>query len=56
MTEKKRNQEYNGATPRNLCPKCGEYLKKNYTREQLDVKQLFVNLAGHVQFSAVILL
>jgi len=30
------------ATPKYICPKCGEYLKRNYTRELVDGKQRFV--------------
>ncbi len=39
---KKRRQGQNGATPKLLCPKCGEYLKRNYIREIIDGKQRFV--------------
>jgi hypothetical protein len=30
------------ATPKPVCPKCGEDLKRNYTREVIDGKQRFV--------------
>jgi hypothetical protein len=39
---KKRRQGQNGATPKSLCPKCGEYLKRNYIREVVNGKQRFV--------------
>lgn len=47
MTEKKRRQGQKKAdgttsTPKTICPKCGEYLKRNYTRELVDGKQRFV--------------
>ncbi len=47
MTEKKRRQgqiKPNGkkATPKPLCPKCGEILRRNYTRELVDGKQRYV--------------
>lgn len=42
MTEPKRRQGQGGATPKLLCPKCGEYLKRNYTRELVEGKQQFV--------------
>lgn len=41
MTEKKRRQGQRGATPKHICPKCGEYLKRNYTRELVEGKQQF---------------
>jgi ribosomal protein L37AE/L43A len=30
MTETKRRQGQRGATPKPICPKCGEYLKRAY--------------------------
>ena len=42
MTEIKRRQGQRGATPKPLCPKCGEYLKRNYTRRNDDGKRAFV--------------
>jgi uncharacterized protein YlxW (UPF0749 family) len=47
MTDKKRRQgqiKPNGkkAVPNPICPKCGEYLKRTYTREIVDGKQRFV--------------
>jgi hypothetical protein len=39
---KKRRQGQNGATPKLLCPKCGEYLKRNYIRDIVNGKQCFV--------------
>jgi len=42
MTEKKRRQEQRDATPKPLCPKCGEYLIRNYIHKSIDGKQAFV--------------
>jgi hypothetical protein len=42
MTEKKRRQGQRGATPKPICPKCGEYLKRAYTRELVNGKQQYV--------------
>jgi len=42
MVEKKRRQGQGGATPKEICPKCGEYLKRNYIRELVNGKQQFV--------------
>lgn len=42
LKNKKRRQGQNGATPKTLCPKCGEYLKRNYVRDIVDGKQRFV--------------
>ncbi|HEY3361827.1 MAG TPA: hypothetical protein VGK06_08400 [Methanosarcina sp.] len=47
MTEPKRRQgqkKANGtkATPKPLCPKCGEILKRNYTREVVNGKQQYI--------------
>jgi hypothetical protein len=42
MTEQKRRQGQKGATPKQICPKCGEYLKRNYIREVVDGKQRFI--------------
>lgn len=32
MTEKKRRQGQGGAIPKQICPKCGEYLQSCYIR------------------------
>jgi len=42
MTEPKRRQGQKGATPKPICPKCDEYLKRNYIRELVNGKQRFV--------------
>ncbi|MGB9938208.1 hypothetical protein [Methanosarcina sp.] len=43
MTERKRRQGQKGVkTIKEICPKCGEYLKRTYTRELVDGKQRFV--------------
>jgi hypothetical protein len=42
MTEPKRRQGQRGATPKPICPKCGEILKRNYTREVINGKQQYV--------------
>lgn len=48
MTEvKKRRQgqlkpDGTKASPKAVCPKCGEYLKRSYTREMVEGKQRFV--------------
>jgi len=42
MTETKRRQGQRGATPKPLCPKCGDILKRNYTREVINGKQQYV--------------
>lgn len=42
MIDKKRRQGQKGATPKHICPKCGEYLKRNYTQELVEGKQQFV--------------
>ncbi|MGB9131551.1 MAG: hypothetical protein WCB90_02920 [Methanosarcina sp.] len=41
MTEKRR-QGQRGATPKPLCPKCSEILKRIYTRELVDGKQRYI--------------
>jgi hypothetical protein len=42
MVEKKKRQGQRGAKPKPLCPKCGEYLKRNYTRGNVDGKRLYI--------------
>lgn len=47
MTETKRRQgqkkaDGRTAIPKPVCPKCGEYLKRNYTRELVEGKQRFI--------------
>ena len=42
MTEKKRRQGQQVATPKPLCPKCGEYLIRNYIHKSIDGKQAFI--------------
>ena len=42
MTEPKRRQGQRGSTPKTICPKCGEYLKRSFTRERKDGKWLYV--------------
>lgn len=42
MTEPKRRQGQRGATPKPICPKCGEYLKRAYTRALVNGKQQYV--------------
>ena len=47
MTETKRRQgqkKANGttATPKPLCPKCGEILRRNYTQEPVNGKRRFI--------------
>ena len=43
MTEqKKKRQGQRGAIPKPVCPKCGEILKRNYTREVVNGKQQYV--------------
>lgn len=47
MVEKKRRQgqtktDGTKSTPKNICPQCGEYLKRSYTREMVEGKQRFV--------------
>jgi hypothetical protein len=42
MTETKRRQGQRGATPKPTCPKCGDILKRNYTREVINGKQQYV--------------
>ena len=42
MTETKRRQGQSGATPKPTCPKCGEILKRNSTREVINGKQQYV--------------
>jgi hypothetical protein len=42
MTETKRRQGQKGVIPRPLCPKCGEYLKRSYTRGTVNGKRCFV--------------
>ena len=42
MAEIKRRQGQRGATPKPLCPKCNEYLKRCYTRESDNGKRVLV--------------
>ena len=43
MTEqKKRRQGQRGAAPKPICPKCGEYLIRNYIHTSKDGKRAFV--------------
>lgn len=42
MSETKRRQGQRGANPKPTCPKCGEILKRNYTREVINGKQQYV--------------
>ena len=44
MTETKRRQGQRGATPKPICPKCGEYLKRCYTRSNEDNKRAYVGI------------
>lgn len=44
MTEPKRRQGQRGATPKPICPKCGEYLKRNYTRGNEERKRAYVGM------------
>jgi hypothetical protein len=40
--KEKRRQGQRGATPKPLCPECGEILKRTYTRELVDGKQRYI--------------
>lgn len=40
MTEPKRRQGQNGATPKQICPKCGEYLKTAWMLENRKYKRV----------------
>jgi hypothetical protein len=42
ITETKRRQGQRGATPKPICPKCNEYMKRSYTREKADGKWQYV--------------
>jgi hypothetical protein len=42
MTEPKRRQGQRGATPKPVCPKCGEYMRRNYIQESNNGKRAFV--------------
>ena len=43
MTEtKKKRQGQRGATPKPLCIKCGEIMKRTHTREMVDGKQRYI--------------
>lgn len=43
MTEPKtKRQGQRGTTPKPLCPKCSEILKRTYTRELVDGKQRYI--------------
>jgi len=39
MAEKKRRQGQGGATPKTVCPKCGEYLQSCYIRGPVEEKR-----------------
>lgn len=39
MAEKKRRQGQRGAKPKDICPKCGEYLQSCYIRGPIEVKR-----------------
>jgi hypothetical protein len=41
MTEKKRRQGQRGATPKPICPKCGEYLRRCYVHESTGVSRSY---------------
>ena len=43
MTEtKKRRQGQRGATPKPICPKCGEYMRRMYAHESINGKRLYI--------------
>jgi len=42
VSNKKKRQGQRGATPKPTCPKCGDILKRNYTREVINGKQQYV--------------
>jgi hypothetical protein len=44
MVEKKRRQGQRGATPKPICPKCGEYMKRCYTRSNEENKRAYVGM------------
>ena len=44
MTEPKRRQGQRGATPKPICPKCNEYLKRTYTRSNEENKRAYVGM------------
>ena len=44
MTETKRRQGQRGATPKPICPKCGQYLKRCYTRSNDENKRAYVGM------------
>ena len=41
MTETKRRQGQRGATPKPICPKCGEYMRRLYIHEAINGKRLY---------------
>jgi hypothetical protein len=41
MTEPKRRQGQRGATPKPICPKCGEYTRRMYIHETNNGKRLY---------------
>jgi len=55
MTDTKRRQGQRGATPKPICPKCGEYLKRA-TREAMKItSELMLELIGAVYLQLVII-
>jgi hypothetical protein len=43
MVEKpKRRQGQRGATPKPICPKCGEYMRRMYAHESIHGKRLYI--------------
>jgi hypothetical protein len=44
ITETKRRQGQRGATPKPICPKCGEYMKRCYTRSNEENKRAYVGM------------
>ena len=42
VSNKKKRQGQWGATHKSTCPKCGDILKRNYTREVINGKQQYV--------------
>lgn len=44
MVDKKRRQGQRGATPKPICPKCGEYMKRCYTRSNEENKRAYVGM------------
>jgi len=44
MTEKKRRQGQRGATPKPICPKCGQYLRSCYMRGSEEQKRSYISV------------